>query len=84
MKIKKVVKSSKDCNTVSSCSGTSSKDRAINSIKAAIDCLSEFPDDKVCRDSIANLSVVLVDLTPCEDPERCNETVPGVNASPMV
>lgn len=84
MKITKMVKSSNDCNTVSSCSSNSGRDEAIHSIKAAIDCLSQFPNDQVCRDSIANLSVVLVDLTPCDNLKNCDDIVPGVDASPMV
>lgn len=35
---------------------------AIDCIKGAIDALAQLPDDEVARDSIANLSVVLLDL----------------------
>lgn len=39
------------------------KQEALSYIKAAMDCLALVPDDDVCKDSIANLSVVLIDLS---------------------
>lgn len=47
------------------------KSKAISHIKAAMECLAEVSDDPICMESIGNLTVVLVDLTPdalcCED-----------------
>lgn len=37
--------------------------RAVDCIKGAIDILTEDPEDQIFKDSIANLSVVILDLT---------------------
>ena len=72
MKITKS-KSVKACSTVKS----NPKQDAIKHIKAAMDCLA-MESDNVSKDSIANLSVVMIDLCPqgvC-DTSECS-TVPG-------
>lgn len=45
------------------------KSEACKYIKDAMECLAYCTDDKVCAESIANLSVVLLDLT---DESACN------------
>lgn len=41
---------------------------ALTHIQAAMDELALVEDDPVCQDSIANLSVVFIDLCPCDGP----------------
>lgn len=81
MKItKKNVKASEECpEAMDICP----KEQAACYIKSAIEALTECPDDPICRDSIANLSVVILDLTPtpepCCEPELGHEDpMPGV------
>lgn len=45
------------------CTSSDSKQEAIDHIKAAMECLAVCDDD-ACLESIGNLTVVLVDLTP--------------------
>lgn len=46
-----------------------SKSEACKYIKDAMECLAHCTNDEVCAESIANLSVVLLDLT---DESSCN------------
>lgn len=59
MRIKKVVKASRDCHCEEN-----PKCEALHHIKKAMACLAmvENPDDR-CSESIANLGVVLADLS---------------------
>lgn len=83
MKItKKSVKASEECCQAQECP----KKRASDAIKSAIEILTECPDDPICRDSIANLSVVILDLAPepcppcpeCEPELGTEDPMPGV------
>lgn len=68
-------KSVKACSVVSN---SNAKQDAVKHIKAAMDCLAMESDD-VSKDSIANLSVVMIDLCPqgvCDTSEFQN--IPGV------
>ena len=59
---KKQVTAGSDC-----CGKCNHKQSAISHIKAAMDELALVDNDPVCQDSIANLSVVFIDLCPCKD-----------------
>lgn len=48
---------------------------ALTHIQAAMDELAMVDDDPVCQDSIANLSVVFIDLCPCDNSDEYNNTV---------
>ena len=57
--------------------GWDAKSEAIACIKSAVDYLTQCADEPVCKESIANLSVVLLDLTSTiELPGQ--EVLPGV------
>lgn len=60
MKISKGNKRIKACDGI----GCSPREKAARYIKCAMECLAKCPDDDICRDSIGNLSVVLVDIMP--------------------
>lgn len=49
------------------------KKEAMNHIQAAMDALSLVENDPVCEDSIANLSVVFLDLCPCDETGTLDE-----------
>lgn len=61
MRIRKTVKAGCNCN----CKRKNPKEKAIHHIKHAMECLALVENDSVCSESIANLSVVLLDL--CDD-----------------
>ena len=66
MKIKKTSVNSSTCCTCDH------KKLAMDYIRSAMDELALVEDDQISSDSIANLSVVLVDLMPCETSSTCN------------
>ena len=64
MKIKKKIQGNSQLSEVVEVAGGAAcpYQAAIDCIKCAIDALAELPDDELAKDSIANLSVVLLDL----------------------
>ena len=61
------------------CGKCDHKKSALTHIQAAMDELALVENDPVCVDSIANLSVVLVDLSPmiCEDDDYSDASSMG-------
>ena len=49
------------------CGCENTRECAIKHIKKAMEALAQNCDDAICKDSIANLSVVLLDLCPEKD-----------------
>ena len=60
------------------CGGSDARKDAMCHIKKAMDCLALVEGDPICCDSIANLSVVLIDLCPEGEVESVLDVEPEV------
>lgn len=71
------MKITKKAVSASCCGKCDHRKTALTHIQAAMDELALVEDDPVCQDSIANLSVVFIDLCPCDDVDVSNSVDPS-------